>query len=984
MDEIHRLLGPSRQVERLLAESQRAGEPAACYLFSEAPPLGSLSRALLLVPPAEAELSEQAEFEKQARAWIERLGQEVKVGCFSLAAVHAGSSPSYFQCLSPEALWEELTGVQASPHSSEPGMGAHDEFVERSLLVGSDPTAREAVRFLRRWVDGYESRDADGVLITGERGAGKTWLLRRLEVELLSQHWQSPWLHPAPVFVQLSRLGDYLRGHRGSHRTLMHFLLEAPQEGWLRWRRTDRPPDTRFLEALATSGRLLLLLDGVDELANEATESSFERLVDDLLTGLPPAVRFVMTSRASKVPFLIERLIRHGSLLSRALKTGEANTEYLPQNEVSASDFNLLHATLVPFEEKDLERLYANLRTDEQQSPDPAALELLTQPAAEEDKLTRAGKQALRELCGIPAAARSVLERLATGEGPRDVVQLFEHALFQVLISYNLEVGRAYDQHRYRLAGGEETSFKVQSFGLALRVQLLEGLAHSLLEHEAFVEEGGTPSTTPEILDDLFAEMIGPPYATLAPDLVSQTVLRRVVEPSHLISFRSDAIRGYFSARYLFRRLVSENEMRALLRDLDHADLTRDLHGQVCLFFLADFLKRGMLDFRESDRLFLGHDRQPRLSPPADLEKRLTAGEASLVATRRLRGNLEALGLSTREVLVLSEPARIVESGEARITFSEVFIPTSGDLDPFFLANHEVTNWDFARFLRSKLRPGLAKPGFLKGRQLAFWKEGELPELFAPETAADSSGGLRRHLLTSHYLLHWVDGEIPRGREYHPVIWVNQYVAAAYCNWLTTIRFGPEHVYYRLRIDGGHRPQLSVAKQQESGGWGYRLPDSAEWRAAAAAGESLKSEPWEHLTSSKDPKIRDRGERFRVLLTRRTLDTQDVRRFRANAYGIYAIIGNVREWTYRVSSDQYVMGSTPYVLRSFQFGYEGEIEVASKARLDVGFRVARSLTPEERQQIPEKPVAPDAGLINRAVGWTIEAGRNLVRRGGEE
>ena len=38
-------------------------------------------------------------------------------------------------------------------------------------------------------------------------------------------------------------------------------------------------------------------------------------------------------------------------------------------------------------------------------------------------------------------------------------------------------------------------------------------------------------------------------------------------------------------------------------------------------------------------------------------------------------------------------------------------------------------------------------------------------------------------------------------------------------------------------------------------------------------------------------------------------------------------------------SEQYVMGSTPYVLRSFRFDYEGEAEVASKARLDVGFRV---------------------------------------------
>lgn len=999
MDEIHRLLGPSGLVERLLAEGHGAGEPAACYLFSEAPPLGSLSRAVLLIPPAEASPAELADFEKQARAWIVRLGQEVEVGCFSLAATSAGEPPPHprFQWLSPEALWAELTGVQASSSSSDSGVEIQDEYVQRSLVLGgSDPTAHEAVQFLRRWIEGFEHRDADGVLITGERGAGKTWLLRHLEGELLSRHRESPWLHPAPVFVQLARLGEYLRGHRGSHRTLMHFLLEAPPESWLRWRRNDRPPDTRFLEALATSGRLLLLLDGVDELANEATESSFERLVDELLTSLPPAARFVMTSRASKASFLIERLNRYGSLLSRALRTEEANTEYLPQSEVSASDFDLLHATLVPFGEKDLEQLYLNLRT-EQRTADRAALESLTRPAPDEGDLAGAGKLALRELCGIPAAARSVLEHLGTDDGSRDMVQLFEHALFQVLISHNLEVGRAYDRHRYRLAGseGEQAGLKVQSFGLALRVRLLEGLAHSLLEHETFVEQGEeAPSTTLEILDDLFAEIIGPPYTTLAPDLISQTVLRRLSEPPYLISFRSDAIRGYFSARYLFRRVVCERETSAVLGDLGHTDLTTGRHGQVCRFFLADFLQRGMLDFDADDRLFLGHGRHPRLEPRADMKKRLATRGVLLVATQRLRRNLEALGLAAPQLRVLSQPAWTRESAEARTTFSEVLVPAVGDLEPFFLANHEVTNQDFETFLRSELRPGRARARVFRTDPLEFSTRGGYAELFAAETekptAADGGKGptefwpLRRQLLTSHYLLHWVDGKVPRGREYHPVIWVNQYVAAAYCNWLTTIRFGSDRVYYRLRIDGRQRPLLSVANQKKSGGWGYRLPDQAEWRAAARAGEEPQSMPWQRLTSSDDPETRDRGSRYRALLTRRSLDTQDVRRFRANAYGLYGMVGNVREWTYQESgSEQYVMGATPYLLRSFRFDYEGELEVVSKARLDVGFRVARSLTPEERRQVPKKSAALGEGQIGRAVGRMgrfIRTGRDLVRR----
>ena len=61
---------------------------------------------------------------------------------------------------------------------------------------------------------------------------------------------------------------------------------------------------------------------------------------------------------------------------------------------------------------------------------------------------------------------------------------------------------------------------------------------------------------------------------------------------------------------------------------------------------------------------------------------------------------------------------------------------------------------------------------------------------------------------------------------------------------------------------------------------------------------------------------------YRALLTRRTLESSGVRRFRANAYGLYGLVGNVLEWTHSESGgEQSVMGATPNLRRSFRFGY---------------------------------------------------------------
>ncbi|MGC4105896.1 MAG: SUMF1/EgtB/PvdO family nonheme iron enzyme [Thermomicrobiales bacterium] len=61
----------------------------------------------------------------------------------------------------------------------------------------------------------------------------------------------------------------------------------------------------------------------------------------------------------------------------------------------------------------------------------------------------------------------------------------------------------------------------------------------------------------------------------------------------------------------------------------------------------------------------------------------------------------------------------------------------------------------------------------------------------------------------------WENGEIPAGKDDHPVMWVSSNDAKAYCDWLGT----------------------------QTSGWAFRLPTEAEWEYAAR-GDTTDTWPW--------------------------------------------------------------------------------------------------------------------------------------------
>lgn len=125
-----------------------------------------------------------------------------------------------------------------------------------------------------------------------------------------------------------------------------------------------------------------------------------------------------------------------------------------------------------------------------------------------------------------------------------------------------------------------------------------------------------------------------------------------------------------------------------------------------------------------------------------------------------------------------------------------------------------------------------------------------------------------------YYLCQFRYDVAPEDKWDHPVVWVNWYIAAAYCNW-------------RSAVDG-RVPVYTIRSPRDVGAGfsadGWRLPTECEWEMAARAG-SAGADQWNGAVT---PRQANFGQCYR--------DTTSVGRFDPNPLGIFDMLGNVKHW----------------------------------------------------------------------------------------
>jgi formylglycine-generating enzyme required for sulfatase activity len=131
---------------------------------------------------------------------------------------------------------------------------------------------------------------------------------------------------------------------------------------------------------------------------------------------------------------------------------------------------------------------------------------------------------------------------------------------------------------------------------------------------------------------------------------------------------------------------------------------------------------------------------------------------------------------------------------------------------------------------------------------------------------------------------HWNDGNIPRGKESHPVAYVTWHDAVAYCEWLQEKL---QVVGYTLKVwqSEGRLATCNVQPATHR----VQLPSEAEWEKAARGADDQRAYPW--------------GERWQEGYCNTdelgVNETTPVGIFPegVSPYGVLEMAGNVWEWT---------------------------------------------------------------------------------------
>ncbi|MCY2988994.1 MAG: SUMF1/EgtB/PvdO family nonheme iron enzyme [Planctomycetota bacterium] len=247
---------------------------------------------------------------------------------------------TYLRQLHAQTRWIDIRGLQV-------GSGRAHRFPIQQLFIplasvgpaadAEQPDDKTHLALAERRVDLHRSLRVPRLVISGDPGSGKTTFLRRIACELCEQRSgvdidaslrdaphvaaslrdaesglgetgprEGPWWDsaepPFPLFLRLSDLNEHIRAahERGDGPTIKHLADWLPHFLASAWRAGCPGADESWFQDLLSSGRAIVLLDGLDEAPSEADRRRLVALIENAATAYERC-RFVVTSRPSAV-----------------------------------------------------------------------------------------------------------------------------------------------------------------------------------------------------------------------------------------------------------------------------------------------------------------------------------------------------------------------------------------------------------------------------------------------------------------------------------------------------------------------------------------------------------------------------------------------------------------------------------------------------------------------------------------------------------
>jgi uncharacterized protein YjbI with pentapeptide repeats/Cdc6-like AAA superfamily ATPase len=278
-----------------------------------------------------------------------------------------------------------------------------------------------AVDFLTAWKDSA-APDNRWIVITGEYGTGKTALTRVLHYQWLEAFKANPSL-PIPFRIELR---SFVR--QFDARGLLHHFLDRNRLSHI---------SGDFVESLVRSGRVVLLLDGYDEMAQYFNSRERRQCLEALATLSSEGARGIITSRPNYFT-LSEELQVFEALYSSIKSTHHLNASALAFFDRESEVDRLLEKFLDRFERhlRDLTPDQTNALVERILGDDPHGLTTIKQILT---KIFRNQEGDSIALSGKPVIVSYLLEvveqlkRLPPGSQGNDV-QLGEWQVYKLIV----------------------------------------------------------------------------------------------------------------------------------------------------------------------------------------------------------------------------------------------------------------------------------------------------------------------------------------------------------------------------------------------------------------------------------------------------------------------------------------------------------------------------------------------------------------------
>ena len=841
-----------------------------------------------------------------------------------------------------------------------------------AFVPGSDPV-KDVSSYFRQWLGAH--RRVSPILLLGERGLGKSWLSLRLAHEAYELNRAEPWLYGPAFFIKLRELVNVLEKSSAATPVILQYILTRyPGIGL-------GPGGPASLGALMGIGHTVVCVDGFDEMDLLPTDARVRARLTELLMLLSRKTRFILSCRPGHFTSL-EALLSADSW--SGVTVGQA--------------FEVLE--LLPYDDT---RGWAYIDTT---APEiwPALSGLLGSADA------RSALQHALWVCarhpGLLARLRDQIKGGITT--PR---RLIEDAINSILIEFNLAEGRTRRDYQAANGTWVDLSAPRRSEVLAdiawyLAERRIEALDLSNLPprislsyqiQDDALQRDLRSQTVLELAPlEPTEELNVPtqrPSALRKPGRGSGSTTTSAV-PKSLVRFtlrdeawdrsepgEASVAWAYFLAQHVVARMTEAGPLGMKPTDVSLRHLGRIPFGPTVAALVKDSLADkgiGDSDLRRLGWNFLRSLARNRIFQIFSPWYRYLA--ANLAAMQAIdRFDATRLDPWSPEVSLILKPPQAVPDYRLAIVPP---VNYEVSLDPFLLGVHEVTNSEFLAFVEHDGQE--TEDSSVHGREWAVERM---------TVAAGGGGELSANYVLSneYHLFFWLppkddfpNAEEGKGKEFRPpprilgqpVTYVSWFAAAAYCDWLSITENMPR--FYRHALLSGLGRDAPQTGENSETRYAFRLPTKEQWIWAARAGHDDVDRAWElypyHLSrdlrvklARGGPEVSDDHAAQEYLKAQRVMrailldpykQSGDVVHDEANDFGIAGLIGNVREWCDSLhggnrgvnnsgAEQRLILGATGYLGEgTFNFRYEAPL-YPRNTNPDVGFRIARSLNPEE-------------------------------------